>query len=68
MIDVYHANTGTDTLRVKAFLGAVTDTTILWVTALAGTKTFYLCADSISYRPYKTSAAGDWMITTYFER
>lgn len=66
-VDLLHTNTGTDTLRFMVYCGAVADS-LKWICSTVSVVSFPVTGDSIAFAPHQTSAAGDWYITTYFER
>jgi hypothetical protein len=66
-IDLSHTNTGTDTIDVKIWYGAVSDS-VKFISASIQTITFPVTGDSACFAPRQLSAAGDWYLTTYFER
>jgi hypothetical protein len=67
-IDILHTNAAaTDSLWIKVLNGAVADS-FLWMSASVNQVSFPMIADSVAFKPMVLSAAGDWTITTYFER
>jgi hypothetical protein len=66
-VDLIHTNTGTDTLAFKIYNGTIPDS-MVWISSSVGLVSFPIIGDSIAFKPYKTSAAADWFIITYFER
>jgi hypothetical protein len=66
-IDILHTNTSADTLTFKAFNAGVADS-MVWITSAVVVQSFPVYADSVAFKYGQGSAAGDWTVTTYYER
>lgn len=66
-IDLWHTNTTTDTITFRLYNSGNADSVTIISAAIANW-TLPLYADSVAVRPWRTSAAGDWNVVTYFKR
>ena len=68
-VDLMHtASAAVDTITIRLYNGGIADSIYVVAPASVIYYSFPIYADSAAFKPWRASLAGDWIVTTFFNR